>query len=274
MSRNNTNGLRRPHSTAHAFRHLKRRKTSRGFAAHQQELTKHHWHSCPPHRPRSEPTHQKKNTGTAIAEAKIYGTRWNVLSFFGTYPPDYRTVTANGPSLRLQGFFCNRAWKRTFTSALCVPDTGSERCDLAGMSLTWALDAFFFLNLRPLVGFCSICLVSFRVSCFCSRASAIILVISGGKTYHDLPCLFPKNDSLYRCVDTYTCREYFSDFQPTRVEPDRPKATSLKHWDDAVGSPAHHSTECFVKSFHFHPSVRKGSRFLQANWACGFSVST
>ena len=52
--------LWRPHSRAHAFRHLKRRKTSRGFAAHQQELTKHHWHSCPPHRPRSEPTHQKK----------------------------------------------------------------------------------------------------------------------------------------------------------------------------------------------------------------------
>lgn len=129
------------------------------------------------------------------------------------------------------------------------------------MSLTWALDAIFFLNLRPLVGFCSICLVSFRVSCFCSRASAIILVISGGKTYHDLPCLFPKNDSLYRCVDTYTCREYFSDFQPTRVEPDRPKATSLKHWDDAVGSPAHHSTECFVKSFHFHPSVKVHGSF-------------
>lgn len=129
------------------------------------------------------------------------------------------------------------------------------------MNLTWALDAIFFLNLRPLVGFCSICLVSFRVSCFCSRASAIILVISGGKTYHDLPCLFPKNDSLYRCVDTYTCREYFSDFQPTRVEPDRPKATSLKHWDDAVGSPAHHSTESFVKSFHFHPSVKVHGSF-------------
>lgn len=136
--------------------------------------------------------------------------------------------------------------------------------------MTWALDAFFFLNLRPLVGFCSICLVSFRVSCFCSRASAIILVISGGKTYHDLPCLFPKNDSLYRCVDTYTCREYFSDFQPTRVEPDRPKATSLKHWD-AVGSPAH-STECFVKSFHFHPYV-KVQRFLQATGPCGLSVN-
>ena len=131
------------------------------------------------------------------------------------------------------------------------------------MSLTWALDAIFFLNLRPLVGFCSICLVSFRVSCFCSRASAIILVISGGKTYHDLPCLFPKNDSLYRCVDTYTCREYFSDFQPTRVEPDRPKATSLKHWDDAgwlTGASFH---GMFRQIFSF-PSVRKGSRFLQA----------